>query len=936
MRRLVAGLFLLFACAAIAAAQTHAVPQKVATIEGVTEYRLANGLRVLILPDPGVDTVTVHIVYLVGSRHEGYGEKGMAHLLEHLLFKGSKRHPDVKAELTARGGRWNGSTSNDRTNYFETLSASGDNLEWAIALEADRMVNSFVSREGLDSEMTVVRNEFEMGENNSGGVLLQRMQQAAFPWHNYGNSVIGERADIEQVPIEKLQAFYRTWYQPDNAVLIVAGNLDEARALGLVARHFGAIPKPARTLPSFYTVEPVQDGERDVTLRRTGDSQILATLYRVPAASHPDYPAIDVLVNVLGDAPAGRLHRALVQKGLASYAWGAERGLHDPGFIYFGAVLPKAAQPDAARRALIDVVEQAAKEPIQPAEVERARTLLLNEFEKASVDTALLVRSLAEFVALGDWRLFHLYRDRLRKVSVEDVQRVASDYLKPANRVLGAFVPTDRPERAQIPAAPDLQAAVSGYKGGESVRLGEAFDPSPKNIESRLVRRELANGMRAAMLPKRTRGGRVIASLTLHWGDEKRLTNREVACEFAGAMLMRGTTKHSRAELKDAFERLNASVSVGGDGASLEVKRENLVPALTLIAEVLREPAFPAAEFEEMKRGALTSAEEQRSDPSALAAVRLSRYLQAYPQGHPLYTPTVDERIDWLKRTTLQDATACYRELYGATGADFVAVGDFDPAELSRAVDELFGAWRSPAPFERVASRYFERPGLATEFIATPDKANAVLRAGHNVRLGENHPDFAAMVLANYLLGGSSTARLPARVREKEGLSYSTYSTLTTNPFDDAAVFRVQSIFAPQNRARVEQAIREEIDRAVRQGFSAAEVQAARRAVLEARRLARTQDRSLANRLAGYSFAGRTFAWDIALEAKIASLSAAEVNATLRRHIDPSRLALVAAGDFKDRSGVPSADRGSPPAASPGAAAAKPPAPARSSAGSGG
>jgi zinc protease len=219
LRRFFAGMVLLLLAASVLAQ----APQKSVSIEGVTEWRLANGLKLLTIPDPAADTVTVHIVYLVGSRHEGYGEKGMAHLLEHLLFKGSKRHPNLKEEFTRRGGRWNGTTSNDRTNYFETLAATRENLEWAIAMEADRMVNSFVSKRDLDSEMTVVRNEFEMGENNPGGVLFQRMQQLAFPWHNYGNPIIGQRSDIEQVPIAKLQAFYRTWYQPDNAVLIIAG-----------------------------------------------------------------------------------------------------------------------------------------------------------------------------------------------------------------------------------------------------------------------------------------------------------------------------------------------------------------------------------------------------------------------------------------------------------------------------------------------------------------------------------------------------------------------------------------------------------------------------------------------------------------------------------------------------------------------------------------
>jgi len=892
MTRALAGFFLLL-FAALAAAQPL---QRTHSIEGVTEHRLPNGLRVLTVPDPGADTITVHITYLVGSRHEGYGEKGMAHLLEHLLFKGSKRHPNIKEEFTRRGARWNGTTSNDRTTYFETFAATDDNLDWALSLEADRMLNARVSKEDLDSEMTVVRNEFEMGENSPGSVLYQRMQQLAFPWHNYGNPIIGQRADIEKVPIDKLQAFYRTWYQPDNAMLIIAGRFDEKRALELVVKHFNAIPKPTRVLPALYTEEPTQDGERTVTLRRVGENQIVSTMYRVPAGSHPEYPAVDIMTNVLGDVPAGRLHRALVPKGLASFVWGAERGLHDPGFVYFGAAMPKDGNIEAVRNELIRVVENL--KDIQAAEVERARTALLNDMEKAQLDAGAFVRALSEFEAIGDWRLFFLYRERLRKVSVADVQRVAERYLKPANRVLGVFVPTTAPDRADIPATPDFKSELEALKGDAGVRLGEAFDPSPKNIESRVVRKELSNGIRTALLPKQTRGGRVVASLALHWGDEKSLFNREVACGNAGAMLMRGTQKRSRAELKEAFEKLNANVSVGGDGASIEVRRENLAAALRLVAEVLREPAFSPAEFEEMKRAAITGAEAQRTDPSALAGNRLARHLQAYPAGHPHYTPSIDERIDMMREAKLEDAVACYRELIGATGAEFVAVGEFDPQEIEKLVETLFADWRTPVPFQRVPTRHFDRPATQ-DAVVTPDKANAVLRGGLNIPMRDDHPDFPAVVLANHLLGGSSTARVPARVREKEGLSYSTFTSFTSSAFDEAATFRVGAIFAPQNRARVEAAIREELERALREGFSAAEIEDGKKSLLEARRLARTQDRSLASRLGSYLFVKRTFAWDIDFEAKIAALTPAQVNAALKRHLDPARLSFIAAGDFK-------------------------------------
>ena len=547
---------------------------------------------------------------------------------------------------------------------------------------------------------------------------------------------------------------------------------------------------------------------------------------------------------------------------------------------------------------MIDVLENLAKHKITAAEVERGRTRLLNDIERAQLDSGQLVSALSENAAIGDWRLLFLYRDELKKVTLADVQKAGEEYLKRANRVSGTFVPTASPDRAVIPPAPDVEKLLENYKGGDNVRLGEAFDPSPKNIESRIQRRTLPNGINAALLSKQTRGGRAVAILSLHWGDEKTLMNRSVACDFAGDMLIRGTKKRSRAELKEAFDKLNARVSLSGDGFMIEARGENLVPALRLAAEALREPSFPPSEFEELKRAALTGTEAQLSDPNAKADIRLSRHLEPYPVGHRNYTPTIEERIELIRKTTLKDSQACYTQLMGATGADFSAVGEFDQEALAKAVGELLGPWKNPHPFKRIPSQYFERSAM-TDQVATPDKANAVLRGGENIAMRDDDSDFPALLLANYLLGGSSSSRIWARVREKEGLSYSSYSSFNASQLDQSASFRLAAVFAPQNRERVEKAMREEVARAAQEGFNAAELDAGKKSLLESRRLARTQDRSLANRIATYLFIKRTFAWDIDLESKIAALTPEQVNAAMKKYIDPSKLSVVTAGDFK-------------------------------------
>ena len=317
-----------------------AEPVKVASIEGVTEYKLANGARVLLFPEASRPTVTVNMTVLVGSRHEGYGESGMAHLLEHMVFKGTPYHPEVPKALRDHGASFNGTTNTDRTNYFETMPATDKNLEFGIALECDRLVNSFVKCEDLLSEMTVVRNEFERGENNPGSILNQRIYAAAYEWHNYGKSTIGSQSDIERVPIDNLQAFYKKYYQPDNVVLIIAGKFEEAKALALVEKYLGSIPKPTRKLDATYTEEPAQDGERSVTLRRVGAVGSAGVAYHVPAASHADWAPLSLLGGIISQSPNGRLYKALVESKLATSASGRSDNSHDPGLFFASASCP--------------------------------------------------------------------------------------------------------------------------------------------------------------------------------------------------------------------------------------------------------------------------------------------------------------------------------------------------------------------------------------------------------------------------------------------------------------------------------------------------------------------------------------------------------------------------------------------------------------------
>ena len=879
-------------------------PTKVTTVEGITEYRLPNGLRVLLYPDRSKPVVTVNVTVLVGSRHEGYGETGMAHLLEHMLFKGTPTRGNIKKLLGDRGANpWQATTGYDRTNYYETLPASDDNLAFALRLEADRMANSCLRREDLISEMTVVRNEFEAKENSPNLILNQRMMAAAFEWHNYGKRTIGNRADIERMPIDALRAFYKKHYRPDNMVLTVAGQFDETTALGYVARYFGPLRKPAHKLDPTYTQEPPQDGERQVALRRVGTGGAVGLVYHVPAASHPDFAAVDVLARCLGREPGGRVYTALVESKKSTSVSAGAWEMHDPGVLVVAADAA-AGGLDATRAALIDAVEGLDRAPITDREVADALRGYAAGVEQFQADSNGFAVSLSEWIAAGDWRLFFVHRDRKLRVTAADVNRVARQYLVRSNRTTGVYDPTAKPERAPVPDAPPVEEVVRGYRGRTAVAAVEAFDPTPANLERHVTRGTLGP-IKTALLPRKTRGDLVTVQLTLRYGNEESLTGTDTAAQFVPAMLLRGTRSHTRQQLTDEVNRLGAGVSTSGGTGSLTVvaraKRADLPATLRLVGEILREPAFPAAEFDRLKAETVQGLTAAAAEPMPRAVTALLRKVKGFPAGNIRHVPTPEGAIERYQGVTLEQVRAVYEKQLGAQAGELAVVGDFDPAVVTAELGRALAGWTSAVPYRRVETAVTPVGSGETIRIETPDKANAVYAAALAVPLAGTDPDYIALALGVDVLGGGESSRLWLRVREKDGLSYGVGASVSGSPTDRAAVFEIEAIANPANLARVDAAIAEEVDRLLADGVTDQELAAARKANREAVKVARSDDDHVVSLLAGQLARGWTFQREIDEERRIEALTPADVRAALRKYVDPKKLVIVHAGDLKKK-----------------------------------
>lgn len=896
--------------AATAAAQSGAKLQQVSSVEGITEYRLPNGLQVLLIPDDSKPTTTVNVTYRVGSRHENYGETGMAHLLEHLLFKGTPRHPNVWADFNQRGFQANGSTWFDRTNYFASFAANEDNLQWYLQWQADAMVNSFIARKDLDSEMTVVRNEMEMGENDPGRILLGKTLAAMYQWHNYGKTTIGARADVEGVDISHLQAFYHRYYQPDNATLIVSGKFDQAKVLAWVQQYFGPLPRAKEPYPKQYTLESIQDGERSVTLRRVGGTPLLYAGYHVMPGAHADFASIEVLGLILADTPSGRLHKQLTEKKLAADVFSFAEGLADPGFMLLGAQLDPQQDPDVASKALLGVIESISREPITTEELARAKAKWLNGWDQGFADPQHVGVALSESVAQGDWRLFFLTRDRVKALTLADVQRVANEVFLSSNRTLGQYVPTASPQRAPAPARVDVAAVFKDFKGGAQAAEVEKFDASPANIDARTQRFTLAPGLKVALLPKGTRGEAVRANLTLRFGDEQSLKGWGENPSALGALLDKGTATLTRQQVQDRLDALQSKIGISVVAGQLNVgitsRKQQLPAVIELVGQLLRQPALPADVLDEVRRQALAGLEDQRKEPEAVLQNALARLGNPYPRGDVRHARTFDEiEADW-RAVDLGKVKEFQSRFLGVSDAQFAAVGDFDAQAVKQALSKAFEGWVSPSPYARVPEPLVEVKPTRIE-LRTPDKQNATLSMTLSLPLNDRHPDYPALMLANHLLGGGGDSRFWNRVREKEGLSYNVYSAIQWNPIDQNSEWQANAIFAPQNRDKVEKAMKEELEKALKDGFTQKELDAGRKGLLNFRRLGRAQDARLASGWVSNLYLNRTFAESAKVDAALESLTLSQVNDALRRHVDPAKFVSGVAGDFSSAAASPAA-----------------------------
>lgn len=884
-------------------AATGGAPTYVGKVENVQEYKMANGMQVLLLPDATQNNVLVNIVYNVGSRHEGYGETGMAHLLEHMLFKGTKRIKDIKKAIADKGAQANGTTWYDRTNYYEILPATDDNLKWALDMEADRMVNSLIAKEELDKEFSVVRNEFEAGENYPESILMERIVSTMYLWHNYGKSTIGSKEDIEKVPIENLRAFYKKYYQPDNATLIVAGKFDKEKTLQWIQQYFAPIPKPSRVIPATYTVEPTQDGERMVQLRRNGDIQYVAMGYHTPSFADKDYAANEALIEILTNEPSGYLYKKLIESKMATKVYGYTMPLQDPGFSYYNAEVPMDKSISAVRKEFLSSMDGVDTLTITQEDLDRAKNGLLKQYENLYNNTIYFGVNLANIISTGSYKLWYINRDRIENLKLADVQSVAKKYYKKSNRTYGTFVPDKAPQRSEVAVTPDIAAITKDYKGKEVKEITETFEPTIANIKAKTVYGTLSNGMKYAILRKPTKGDKIFGTAMLKMGDEKSLSGKGSVAYLTSRMLKYGTKTRSRKDINDQLDKIKTSINFYGTTntlyASINTDKENFAAAMDLLQDMLLHPSFDENEFDKLVLDAKADLEAYMSDPGNVSSEVLMKRMNLYPKGHPFYPQTSEEQLAAIKNVTLGDIKSFYKDFYGSSAGYTTFVGGLDAEQVKGELAKSYSNWTAKTPYKDIEEKYFDVKG-GVETVQINDKTNATMQGGLNINMTQKDPDFVALTMANEMLGGGAflSSRIPQRLREAEGMSYGAGSYYSADYKYPSGSWGVYAIFNPLYKDKLNTALNEEIKKALANGFTEQEWKSSLDSWLQQRKIYLDNNNALVNMLNTYMYNGKDLNFYTEMETKAKTLKVNEINTVMKKYLTPDKIILIYAGDF--------------------------------------
>ena len=757
----------------------------------VVKTVLDNGLTVLTKEVNTAPVVSVQMWYRVGSQNEKPGITGISHQLEHLMFKGTKERPIQFGRLfSALGSNSNAFTSNDMTAYFGTTGS--DKLDAMLKLEADRMVNTVAGEKELKSERTVVLSELDGGNNSPGTRLYREMMLAAYPNSSYGWPVIGYRPEVENYTVEDIQNYYRTFYRPDNATLVIVGNFETQATLKKVREIYGAIAAPSKPkvliTPEAQQRKPkppqAKSTKQPILLKEPGSVPFLQAVYpNLPKILDDDVAAIDVMDSILTAGRSSRLYQALIETGLASNVSGSASSQIGTGWYFMSATPTAGKSLKELDRLVLAEIDKLQTQPITQEELERAKTNMRASYilGNRDINSQAIQIGYNQTVA-KDYRYSDRYLNAVEKVAIADVKRVAKQYLQKESRVVGYFEPSVitastgttpsnvHSSEAFKPSSPVDPAEVAKYLP-ESALVAKAGVPTAVQPD----KFTLSNGLKVLLLSDRSTPTVTLVGEIKAGSGFDSIEKAGVAGLTAQNLTNGTTTKDAltlAARLENRGARLGFSAgreSVGVSGISMAA---DLPIVIDQLSDLLQNATFPNKEFELNLQRNLLAFKSELDNPSALARRIFQSTL--YPKGHPFNALRTEET---LKALTREDLAKFYKTYYRPDNTILTLMGDFDPVIVKSLLEEKLGNWQATGQAPQ-----FQFPKLV-KFTATTEKQAALAGKTQSVTLmghssiSRSDAQYYPAIVLNQVLGGDTLAsRLGTEIRDRLGLTYGIYS----------------------------------------------------------------------------------------------------------------------------------------------------------------
>ncbi|QAA82045.1 insulinase family protein [Aequorivita sp. H23M31] len=893
--------------------------EKIKTLEGVEEYLYTpNGLKILLVQDNAAPVVTVQMVYNVGSKYEVPGNTGSTHLLEHLMFKGTEKFnkskgTSIDTELTRYGAQMNATTWNDRTNYYETIPS--DKIELALEIEADRMRNLLLLKEDKEAEMTVVRNEFERGENNPHSLLSKEIWATAYMAHGYHHSTIGWKSDIENMPMKVLRDFYDTYYWPNNAWLTVVGDFQKESLFKMVDTYFGKISKSGHEIPQPYTEEPPQNGPRKIIVKKPGETSVISVAYKIPGALDADIPALVVLAEALGSGPSSVLNKEFVDTGLTYYAFASASQFAENGLFTISVGFDPSKNAEEMNSKLLETVEKVKKEGVNQADIDRIVANLNAQTILGRDGSGSIASELTEYIAGGDWTEYINESKKLSKVTAADVARVANKYLVKDQSTTGYFIPKKSGSNSET--AEEAAKRQVEMDGKYFFRNPKMFGNGSTAVNSELDDEILSGNILSndEFHRKNVAGIDVITKKTGAKGfitvaASFPITNfydgkvNEMVPTLTTAMLSKGTTKNDKIQFSQKLEKLGVDIYVSSDHDNVTISfqclSKDLDTVVSLLAEELRYPLFDQKEFDLLKTQFIGNMQNGLSDPGTRGKIALSQAL--YPAGHPNYSKSIEDVIADIKNAKLEDLKAFHQKFFGPADMHLVAVGDVNDKDLYKAIDKSFENWKGGV--KRTLKKYEVQKGdTRTQIVTIPEKPSAELYIGQYTGIQRMDKDYLPFYVGNSILGGGFSGRLMLTVRDEQGLTYGIYSRHDGQTYT-GGYWLINASFAPELFAKGKKATLVELEKWYKNGITAEELKDKKSNLIGSFKIGLATTSGMARNILSVVERGEDPDYINQYPKDLEAITVDQVNAAIKKYLDLDKLIIIESGSL-DQNGEP-------------------------------